>query len=170
MKRCKAEYLLIKKILLKSLICKGCTFYLRLFRLACLPCIHYMHLDGYFSVIWKAVTLLILLKKKSLTLYCLITWNENYASMVIHCCRESQSCSITQFNNSNPTPDNSTQITIALCTYTYLHVDWPTSLKTLLTLTLNSYSLRGCELAGLYCIYVFGMPMKDWQQRLWVKQ
>ena len=35
MKRCKAEYLLIKMILLKSLICKaGCTFYLRLFRLA----------------------------------------------------------------------------------------------------------------------------------------
>ena len=133
-----------------------------------------MHLDGYFSVIWKAVTLLILLTKKSLTLYCLITWNENYALMVIHYCRESQSCSITQFiiNNSNPTPDNSTQITIALGTYTYLHVDWPTELKTLLTLTLNSCSPRGCELAGLYiyiyvcmyvCMYVFGMPMKDWQ-------
>ena len=66
MKRCKAEYLLIKMILLESLICKGCTFYLRLFRLACLPCIHYMHLDGYFSVIWKAVTLLILLTKNPL--------------------------------------------------------------------------------------------------------
>ena len=125
MKRCKAQYLLIKMILLKSLICKRCTLYLRLFRLACLPCIHYMHLDGYFSVIWKAVTLLILLTKKLLTLYCLITWNENYALMVIHYCRESQSCSITQFNNSNPTPDNSTQITIALCTYTHLHVDSP---------------------------------------------
>ena len=125
MKRCKAEYLLIKMILLKSLICKGCTFYLRLFRLACLPYIRYMHLDGHFSVILKAVTLLIVLTKKSLTLYCLITWNENYALMVIHYCRKSQSCSITQFNNSNPTPDNSTQITIALCTYTYLHVEWP---------------------------------------------
>ena len=35
----------------------------------------------------------------------------------------------------------------------------------------NSYSPRGFELAGLYCIYVFGMPMKDRQQRLWwVKQ
>ena len=63
--------------------------------------------------------------KNSLTLYCLITWNENHALMVIHYCRESQSCSVTQFNNSKPTPDNSTQITIALGTYTYLHVDWP---------------------------------------------
>ena len=34
MKRCKAEFLLIKMTLLKYLICKGCTFYLRLFRLA----------------------------------------------------------------------------------------------------------------------------------------
>ena len=85
-----------------------------------------MHLDGYFSVIWKAVTVLILLTKKSLTLYGLITWNENYTLMVIQYCRESQSCSITQFNNSNPTPDNSAQITIALGTSTYLHVDWPT--------------------------------------------
>ena len=125
MKRCKAEYLLIKMILLKSLICKGCTFYLRLFRLACLPCIHYMHLDGYFSVIWKTVTLLILLIKKSLTLYCLISWDENYALMVIHYCRESQSCSITQFNYSTRTPDNSTLTTIPLCTYTYLYVDRP---------------------------------------------
>ena len=32
MKRCRAEYLLTKMILLKSLICKG--FYLRLFRLS----------------------------------------------------------------------------------------------------------------------------------------
>ena len=64
MKRCKAEYLLIKMILLKSLICKGCTLYLRLFRLACLPCIHHMHLDGYFSVIWKAVTLFNFIDKK----------------------------------------------------------------------------------------------------------
>ena len=128
MKKCKAEYLLIKLILLKSLICKGCTFYVILFRLAeeMFTCIHYMHLDGYFSIIWKAVILLILIDKKSLTLYCLITWNQNYALMVIHYCRESQSCSITQFNNSNPILDNSTQITIALCTYTYLHVDWPT--------------------------------------------
>ena len=55
--------------------------------------------------------------------------------MVIHYCRESQSCSITQFNNSNPTQDNSTQITIVLGTYTYWHVDWPAQPKTLLTLT-----------------------------------
>ena len=85
-----------------------------------------MHLDGYFSIIWKAVTLLFFIDKKSLTLYCLITWNENYALLVIHYCRECQSCGITQFNNSNPTLDNLTQITIALCTYTHLHVDWPT--------------------------------------------
>ena len=63
--------------------------------------------------------------KNFLTLYCLITWNENHALMVIHYCRESQSCSITQLNNSKPTTDNSTQITISLGTYTYLHVDWP---------------------------------------------
>ena len=60
--------------------------------------------------------------KKFLTLYCLITWNENHALMVTQYCRKSQSCSITQFNNSNPTTDNSTQITIVLGTYTYLHV------------------------------------------------
>ena len=69
MKKCKAEYLLIKMILLKSLICKGCTFYVILFRVKqrkCLPCIHYMRLDGYFSIIWKAVTLLILLTKNPL--------------------------------------------------------------------------------------------------------
>ena len=128
MKRCKAEYLLIKMILLKSLICKGCTFYLRLFRLAekmftmhtllAFGWIFFCHLDGCDSIN--------IIDKKSFTLYCLITWNENYALMVIHYCRESQSCSITQFNNSNPSPDNLTQITIALCTYTYLHVDWPT--------------------------------------------
>ena len=53
-----------------------------------------MHLDGYFSVIWKAVTLLILYKKISL-LY-----------IVLYC---SQSYSITQ---STQTLDNSTQITI----------------------------------------------------------
>ena len=46
----------------------------------------------------------------------------------------------------------------------YFSVIWKA--VTLLTLTLNSYSPRECELAGLYCIYVFGMPMKDWQQRL----
>ena len=29
----------------------------------------------------------------------------------------------------------------------------------------------GLELAGLYCLYAFGMPVKDWQQRLWwIKQ
>ena len=62
MKRCKAEYLLIKMILLKSLICKDLPFTLDYsdYQRKCLPCIHYMHLDGYFSVIWKAVTLLIL--------------------------------------------------------------------------------------------------------------
>ena len=86
---------------------------------------YYMHLDGYFSVISKAVTLLILLTKKSLTLYCLITWNENYALMVIHYYRKSQICIIAQFNKSNPTLDNSTQIIIVLGTYTHLHVDWP---------------------------------------------
>ena len=43
MKRCKAEYLLIKMIILKSLICRGCTFYLRLFRLA--EEMFTMHLD-----------------------------------------------------------------------------------------------------------------------------
>ena len=102
MKRCKAEYLFKELILLKSLICKGLPSKdYQDYQRKCLPCIHYMHLDGYFSVIW------------------------NHALMVIHYCRESQSCSITQFNNSNPTPDNSTQITIALGTYTYLHVDWP---------------------------------------------
>ena len=68
MKRCKAEYLLIKMILLKSLICKGLPFTLDYsdYQRKCLPCIHYMHLDGYFSVIWKAVTLLILLTKNPL--------------------------------------------------------------------------------------------------------
>ena len=68
MKRCKAEYLLIKMILLKSLVCKGLPFTLDYsdYQRKCLPCIHYMHLDGYFSVIWKAVTLLILLTKNPL--------------------------------------------------------------------------------------------------------
>ena len=98
MKRCKAEYLLIKMILLKSLICKGCTFYLRLFRLAeemftmhtlhAFRWIFFYHLEGCDSINF--------IDKKSLTLYCLITWNENYALMVIHYCRESQSCSITR--------------------------------------------------------------------------
>ena len=62
MKRCKAEYLSIKMILLKSLICKGLPFTLDYadYQRQCLSCIHYMRLDGYFSVIWKAVTLLIL--------------------------------------------------------------------------------------------------------------
>ena len=125
MKRCKAEYLLIKMILLKSLICKGC----RLFRLAEeMFTMHTLHVFGWiFFYNLEGCDSINFIDKKSLTLYCLITWNENYALMVIHYCRESQSCSITQFNNSNPTLDNSTQITIALqCTYTYLHVDWPT--------------------------------------------
>ena len=55
-----------------------------------------MHFGGYFSVIWKAVTLSILWTKNFLTLYCVITWNENHALMVIHYCMESQSYSITQ--------------------------------------------------------------------------
>ena len=67
MKRCKAEYLFMKTILLKSLICKGLPFTLDYSdQRKCLPCIHYMHLDGYFSVIWKAATLLILLTKNPL--------------------------------------------------------------------------------------------------------
>ena len=71
MKRCKAEYLLIKVILLKSLICKGLPFTLDYsdYQRKCLPCIHYTHLDGYFSVIWKAVTLLILYRQKNPLLY-----------------------------------------------------------------------------------------------------
>ena len=50
MKRCKAEYLLIKMILLKSLICKHLPFTLDYldYQRKCLPCIHYMHLDEYF--------------------------------------------------------------------------------------------------------------------------
>ena len=50
MKRCKAEYLLIKMVLLKSLVCKGLPFALDYsdYQRKCLPCIHYMHLDGYF--------------------------------------------------------------------------------------------------------------------------
>ena len=55
-----------------------------------------MHLGGYFYVIWKAVTLLILCTKNVLTLYCLITWNENHALMGIHYCMESQSYGMTQ--------------------------------------------------------------------------
>ena len=62
---------------------------------------------------------------------------------------ESQSYSITQLTQ---TPDDSTQITIPLGTY--LHV------------APNSYSPRGFELAGLYCIYAFEMPMKNWQQTM----
>ena len=70
MTRCKAEYLLIKMILLKSLICKGLPFTLDHsdYQRKCLPCIHYVHLDGYFSVIWKAVTINFI-DKKSLILY-----------------------------------------------------------------------------------------------------
>ena len=70
MKRCKAKYLLIKMILLKSVICEVLPFTLDSdYQRKCSQCIHYMHLDGYFSVIWKALTLLILQTKKSLTLY-----------------------------------------------------------------------------------------------------
>ena len=128
MKRCKAEYLLIEMTLLKYLICKGCTFYLRLFRLAeKMFTMHTLHAFGWiFFYHLEGCDSINFIDKKSLTLYCLITWNENHAILVIHCCRECQSCDITQFNNSNPTLDNLTQITIALCTYTHLHVDWPT--------------------------------------------
>ena len=86
-----------------------------------------MHLDGYFSIIWKAVTLLILLTKNPL-LYIVLLLGMiimHYWSYIREC-RECQSCGTTQFNNSNPTLDNLTQITIALCTYTHLHVDWRT--------------------------------------------
>ena len=71
MKRCKAEYLLIKIILLKSLICKDCTFYLRLFRSAeemftmhtlhAFGWIFFYHLEGCDSINF--------IDKKSLTLY-----------------------------------------------------------------------------------------------------
>ena len=57
-------------------------------------------------------------KKNFLTLYCLTTWIENHALMVIHYCIECQSYSFTQLTR---TPDNSTQVTILLGTY--LHVD-----------------------------------------------
>ena len=128
MKRCKAEYLLIKMTLLKYLLCKGCTFYLRLFRLAeKMFTMHTLHAFGWiFFYRLEDCDSINFIDKKSLTLYCLITWNDNYALLVIHYCRECQSCSTTQFNNANPTLDNLTQITIALCTYTHLHVDWPT--------------------------------------------
>ena len=128
MKRCKAEYLLIKMTLLKYLICKGCTFYLGLFRLAeKMFTMHTLHAFGWiFFYHLEGCDSINFIDKKSLTLYCLITWNDNYALLVIHYCRECQSCGTTQFNNSNPTLDNLTQITIALCTYTHLHVDWPT--------------------------------------------
>ena len=92
MKKCKADYLLIKMILLKSLICKGCTFYVILFRVAeemftmhtlhAFGWIFFYHLEGCDSINF--------IHKKSLTLYCLITWNENYALIAIHYCRESQ--------------------------------------------------------------------------------
>ena len=45
-----------------------------------------MHLDGYVSVIFKAVTLSVLDTKHPLTIYYLITWNENHALMVIQYC------------------------------------------------------------------------------------
>ena len=72
MKRCKAEYLSIKMILLKSLICKSLPFTLDYsdYQRKCLSCIHYMHLDGYFSVIWKlGCDSINFIDKKSLTLY-----------------------------------------------------------------------------------------------------
>ena len=97
MKKCKAEYLLIKMILLKSLICKGCTFYVILFRVAEeMFTMHTLHAFGWiFFYYLEGCDSINFIDQKSLTLYCLITWNENYALMVIHYCRESQSCSIT---------------------------------------------------------------------------
>ena len=50
MKRCKAEYLLIKMILLKCLICKDLPFTLDYsdYQRKCLSCIHYMHFGWVF--------------------------------------------------------------------------------------------------------------------------
>ena len=102
MKRCKAEYFFKGD----SLICKGLPSKdYEDYQRKCLPCTHAFgwiflcHLERCDSVNF--------IDKKFLTLYCLITWNEIHALMVIHYCMER------------------------------------------------------LELAGLYCIYAFGMPMKD---------
>ena len=111
MKKCKAEYLLIKMILLKSLICKGCTFYVILFRVAeemftmhtlhAFGWIFFYHLEGCDSINF--------IDKKSLTLYCLITWNENYALIAIHYCRESQTQSYIILAKAKPSLITQTQ-------------------------------------------------------------
>ena len=84
MKRCKAEYLLIKMTLLKYLIYKGCTFYLRLFRLAeKMFTMHTLHAFGWmFFYHLEGCDFINFIDKKSLTLYCLITWNDNYALLI----------------------------------------------------------------------------------------
>ena len=117
MKRCKAEFSL-KGIPLKPSIGKGLpSKEYQDYQKKCLLCIHAFgwiflcHMEGYDSINFID-------KKSFLNLYCLITWNENHALMVIHYCMESQSYSITQLTE---TPDNSTQITIPLGTH--LHVD-----------------------------------------------
>ena len=111
MKKCKAEYLLIKMILLKSLICKGCTFYVILFRVAeemftmhtlhAFGWIFFYHLEGCDSINF--------IDKKSLTLYCLITWNENYALIAIHYCRESHTQSYIIVAKAKPSLITKTQ-------------------------------------------------------------
>ena len=53
MKKCKAEYLLIKMILLKSLIYKGCTFYVILFRLEAGENVNH----AYITCIWMDIFL-----------------------------------------------------------------------------------------------------------------
>ena len=56
--------------------------------------------------------------KKILTLYCLITWIENYALMVITLLYGKPKL---QYNPVTQTLDNSTQITIPLGTYLHVH-------------------------------------------------
>ena len=87
---------IIEMTLLKYLICKGCTFYLRLFRLAeKMFTMHTLHAFGWiFFYHLEGCDSINFIDKNSLTLYCLITWNENYALLVRHYCRECQSCSI----------------------------------------------------------------------------
>ena len=67
-----------------------------------------MQLGGY-PLSFGKLRPLILETKNFFSLYCIITWNENHALMVIHYCIESQSYNIAQLTQ---TPDNSIQITI----------------------------------------------------------
>ena len=97
MKKCKAEYLLIKMILLKSLICKGCTFYVILFRLAEeMFTMHTLHAFGwiFFYHLEGCDSINFIDKNPLLYIVLLLGMRINYALMVIHYCRESQSCSI----------------------------------------------------------------------------